>query len=490
MAESFGVEDRGHFYDPVGALRDVVVNHMLQMVAATAMEPPAGRDPSRCKDAEVAVFRAIQAADPAHYVRGQYDGYLDTPGVAAGSTTETYAALRLDIDNWRWSGVPFYLRTGKHLAATQTEVRLVFNRPPRLGFGIIGSRPLEHGPGRGQARPDDRRADPGRSQARRSTPNPSRSPSTSSSPTRVARAPRPTRCCCTRRWSATQPASPDRTASTSSGGSCSRCSTTRHRSTPTRRVRGDRRRPTSSSPATPAGTVRGSCHERRDTAPPHRRRPRSPGPPAPRRSRRSRTTRFLSDCHTGALVVPGRIGRLAVRPPLRLPEHLRHAARPDRRHVPVRPVRHQRADRPDLRPRHQRPVHELAHADRVDGGGGRAHAGSSHRRGHRHPARPPAVGRRCRPHARAHRAVHQWPRRDRAGVRARLRLRTHCGDLDPRRRRPASRRCHRRRRHGSAGQRHAAGRRARPHAGAPRAERRRVRLVRAELGGRTRGADR
>ena len=143
MAESFGVEDRGHFYDPVGALRDVVVNHMLQMVAATAMEPPAGRDPDTLKDAEVAVFRAIQAADPRHYVRGQYDGYLDTPGVAAGSTTETYAALRLDIDNWRWSGVPFYLRTGKHLAATQTEVRLVFNRPPQLGFGIIGSRSLE-----------------------------------------------------------------------------------------------------------------------------------------------------------------------------------------------------------------------------------------------------------------------------------------------------------------------------------------------------------
>lgn len=143
MAESFGVETRGHFYDPVGALRDVVVNHLMQVVAATAMEPPAGRDPSTLKDSQVAVFRAVQAADPAHYVRGQYDGYLDTPGVAADSTTETYAALRLDIDNWRWSGVPFYIRSGKHLAATQTEVRLVFRRPPRLGFGITGSRGLE-----------------------------------------------------------------------------------------------------------------------------------------------------------------------------------------------------------------------------------------------------------------------------------------------------------------------------------------------------------
>jgi glucose-6-phosphate 1-dehydrogenase len=137
MAEDFGVEDRGHFYDPVGALRDVVVNHLLQVVAATAMEPPAGRDPSTLKDSQLAIFRAIQTADPAHYIRGQYDGYLDTPGVAEGSTTETYAALRLDIDNWRWSGVPFYIRTGKHLAATQTEVRLVFRRPPRLGFGLV-----------------------------------------------------------------------------------------------------------------------------------------------------------------------------------------------------------------------------------------------------------------------------------------------------------------------------------------------------------------
>jgi glucose-6-phosphate 1-dehydrogenase len=140
MAESFGVEDRGHFYDPVGALRDVVVNHLLQVVAATAMEAPAGGDPATIKDAQLAVFRAINTADPAHYVRGQYDGYLDTPGVAAGSTTETFAALRLDIDNWRWSGVPFFIRTGKHLAATQTELRLVFKRPPRIGFGLKGDR--------------------------------------------------------------------------------------------------------------------------------------------------------------------------------------------------------------------------------------------------------------------------------------------------------------------------------------------------------------
>jgi glucose-6-phosphate 1-dehydrogenase len=141
MAESFGVEDRGHFYDPVGALRDVVVNHLMQLVSATAMESPARGDPETLKDAQLAVFRAVETADPAHYVRGQYDGYLDTEGVAAGSTTETYAALRLDIENWRWSGVPFFIRTGKHLAATQTEVRLVFKRPPKLGFFTPDRRP-------------------------------------------------------------------------------------------------------------------------------------------------------------------------------------------------------------------------------------------------------------------------------------------------------------------------------------------------------------
>jgi glucose-6-phosphate 1-dehydrogenase len=141
MAESFGVEDRGHFYDPVGALRDVVVNHMLQVVAAAAMEVPSSGDADTLKDAQVALFRSIANADPANYVRGQYDGYRKIDGVAPDSTTETYAALRLDIDNWRWSGVPFFLRTGKRLPATQTELRLVFKHPPRLNFWEKAHRP-------------------------------------------------------------------------------------------------------------------------------------------------------------------------------------------------------------------------------------------------------------------------------------------------------------------------------------------------------------
>jgi glucose-6-phosphate 1-dehydrogenase len=134
MAEDFGVEDRGHFYDAVGALRDVVVNHLMQLVGAAAMEPPSSRDPSILKDAMVGVYRSMPDAEPSHYVRGQYDGYLKIDGVADSSTTETFAALRLEVDTWRWAGVPFFIRTGKRMPITQTEVRLVFRRPPRLRF--------------------------------------------------------------------------------------------------------------------------------------------------------------------------------------------------------------------------------------------------------------------------------------------------------------------------------------------------------------------
>jgi glucose-6-phosphate 1-dehydrogenase len=141
MAEDFGVEDRGHFYDPVGALRDVVVNHLMQVVAAAAMEIPSRREASAIKDAQVDLFRAVGTADPAHYLRGQYEGYLGIDGVAPDSTTETYAALRLEIENWRWAGVPFFIRTGKRLAATETELRLVFKHPPNLGFHLRARRP-------------------------------------------------------------------------------------------------------------------------------------------------------------------------------------------------------------------------------------------------------------------------------------------------------------------------------------------------------------
>jgi glucose-6-phosphate 1-dehydrogenase len=134
MAESIGVEDRGSFYDRVGCLRDVVQNHLMQVLAMVAMEPPARGDLDSLSNRKRDVFAAMPIAKPSHYVRGQYDGYHQIAGVAPDSTTETYSALRLEIDNWRWSGVPFFLRAGKSLPLGQTEVRLVFKTPPSLGF--------------------------------------------------------------------------------------------------------------------------------------------------------------------------------------------------------------------------------------------------------------------------------------------------------------------------------------------------------------------
>jgi len=140
MAEDFGVDDRGRFYDPVGALRDVVQNHILQVLALVAMEPPAGNQRDSIRDKKLELFKAICGADPERYVRGQYEGFREVPGVAADSTTETFAALELAIDNWRWSGVPFFVRAGKAMPVRETEVSVVFKRPPPLGVGS-GGRP-------------------------------------------------------------------------------------------------------------------------------------------------------------------------------------------------------------------------------------------------------------------------------------------------------------------------------------------------------------
>jgi glucose-6-phosphate 1-dehydrogenase len=135
MAESFGVESRGKFYEEVGAIRDVVQNHLLQVVAHLAMEPPVGADADALLDEKAKVFKAIRTAAPADLVRGQYRGYRSEPGVAADSNVETYAALRLGLDSWRWAGVPFYLRAGKRLGATATEVFVTLKRPPQRVFG-------------------------------------------------------------------------------------------------------------------------------------------------------------------------------------------------------------------------------------------------------------------------------------------------------------------------------------------------------------------
>jgi glucose-6-phosphate 1-dehydrogenase len=135
IAEDFGVADRGRFYDAVGAMRDVIQNHALQVLGIVGMEPPTGNHPDSVRDKKLEFFKAMCAADPKRYVRGQYEGYLDVKDVATDSTTETYAAMELEVDNWRWAGVPFFVRAGKCLAVKSTEVTVFFKRPPRLGVG-------------------------------------------------------------------------------------------------------------------------------------------------------------------------------------------------------------------------------------------------------------------------------------------------------------------------------------------------------------------
>jgi glucose-6-phosphate 1-dehydrogenase len=131
MFEDFGVDDRGSFYDGVGALRDVVQNHMLQVLALVAMEPPPSGQ-GAVADHRTDVFRAMPAADPKKYVRGQYEGFHDVKGVAEDSSTETFAALELRVENWRWHGVPFLVRAGKSLSTTATDVTVRFKTPPPL----------------------------------------------------------------------------------------------------------------------------------------------------------------------------------------------------------------------------------------------------------------------------------------------------------------------------------------------------------------------
>jgi glucose-6-phosphate 1-dehydrogenase len=142
MAEKIGVAGRGRFYDEAGAIRDVIQNHLLQIVAFLAMEPPVRFARDALRDEKVKVFRAIRPLDPARLVRGQFRGYRQEPGVAPDSRVETFAAVQLQIDSWRWSGVPFYIRAGKCLPVTATEVVVDLRAPPANVFGsLVPSRP-------------------------------------------------------------------------------------------------------------------------------------------------------------------------------------------------------------------------------------------------------------------------------------------------------------------------------------------------------------
>jgi glucose-6-phosphate 1-dehydrogenase len=134
MAENFGVQGRGKFYEEAGAIRDVLQNHLLQILACLAMDPPAGNDHDAARDEKVRILKAVRPLTPNDVVRGQFRGYRDEEGVAKNSTVETFAAVRLYIDSWRWSGVPFYIRTGKNLPMTCTEVLVNLRHPPRETF--------------------------------------------------------------------------------------------------------------------------------------------------------------------------------------------------------------------------------------------------------------------------------------------------------------------------------------------------------------------
>lgn len=137
LAEHFGVRGRGRFYEEVGAIRDVVQNHLLQVAALLAIDAPASNAADAIRDEKLRIFEAMRPLDPAQVVRGQFAGYRQEPGVARDSQVETFAALRLEIDTPRWSGVPFYIRTGKRLPVTCTEVRVVMQRPARIIFDDV-----------------------------------------------------------------------------------------------------------------------------------------------------------------------------------------------------------------------------------------------------------------------------------------------------------------------------------------------------------------
>ena len=137
MAEQFGVQDRGRFYDETGAIRDVVQNHLLQVLAHLTMDPPTGEDHEAVRDQKAALLKALRPLDARHVVRGQYAGYQNIAGVQSGSTVETFVAIKLTIDTWRWAGVPIYIRAGKQLPVTATEVIVEFKRPPRETFGEL-----------------------------------------------------------------------------------------------------------------------------------------------------------------------------------------------------------------------------------------------------------------------------------------------------------------------------------------------------------------
>ena len=248
MAEDFGVQGRGAFYEEAGAIRDVLQNHLLQILALLAMDPPGGHGRDAIRDEPTRLLRAVRPLDRASVVRGQFRGYRDEDGVAPDSTVETYVAVKLEIDTWRWAGVPFSIRAGKCLPLTATEVVVEFRRPPLEVFGeLVGSRSNHL---RLRLSPDMRIALGMRVKVagEQMVGEDVELVATTSR----GRTGRPTSGCSATPSRATASCSPARTPSRPSGRSWNRYWVTPLRCTSTNRAPGARRRPTSSS-ATAAG---------------------------------------------------------------------------------------------------------------------------------------------------------------------------------------------------------------------------------------------
>ena len=235
MAEAFDVSDRGRFYDRTGAIRDVVQNHMLQVAATVLADPPDGAGLDSWRDSKSRLIAAMRPLTPDDAVRGQYDGYLDVDGVAPGSTTETFVAIRLTAETWRWANVPIVIRAGKCMPVTATEISIRFRRPPHDVFGLMPSmvsnglrfRIWPEGAGRRQ---------PDRQEARRRLESAAGAPHLL--PSSRGRTCGPTTGWSGRRWPASAGCSRGRTRSRRPGVSSTRCSATPCRCTATPRAAG------------------------------------------------------------------------------------------------------------------------------------------------------------------------------------------------------------------------------------------------------------
>ena len=252
MAEAFDVADRGRFYDRTGAIRDVVQNHMLQVLATVLAEPPSGTGLASWRDAKSQLVKALRPLTAEDIVRGQYDGYHEVEGVDPKSTVETYVALRLAADTWRWAGVPILIRAGKCMPVTATEISIIFKPPPYDVFGIEPVAPGDMLRFRIWPETQVGLTMQGRSRG----PAGNRKPRSSRSRSSRDRTCAPTTGSSAPLWTATAGCSPSRTPWRPPGGSSTRCSATSRRCTPTPGAAGARARRPACCPTGTAGTTR------------------------------------------------------------------------------------------------------------------------------------------------------------------------------------------------------------------------------------------